>query len=688
MSIQAAGNVYTADGRILLLKRRDGTWGITGGDSQPDETPRETANREAREEIGFAPDGLLLWSVSLPRRDGDGAFTAFAIKCKETFTPKLNDEHTAYGWFKGDDLPAPLFGSTADILDRFTANMGDICRKIAEGKYTSPELFYNVTLFAMRISGTGWAYRGGDKQEYAYRDRDVWLTPGVMEAFQGLPVVFDHPEGPVIEDNFYRDRVVGSVVYPYVKDKELWGIVRIQDRAMAEQLTKQPWSTSPGVLTGKDSIGTPLGDGQTLILEDVPFHPDHLAIVPAGVWDKYGPPTGIDTPLNKRIKELDTMAELSREKTRAAYDALRQKAKDKRHDASRKDDAEGERVYDKALEDLDKLKGLFEGAKAEADRKDGQEPDEKEIARELVRIGRDIEKHDTAPTDPAQPSSFIPGEPAPEQSPATEEPSEMPENGDELAQALLNLVPSQDEENKPMEKEELRKEDKERTDKKDKKDTMAAPATVTADRKDEPGNDAQKNEMLATMVAHMRENGCSDAAIAQCVTDCGGNPAEFVDLESDKDRAVRDRLDELNKRDEEARAELERLQRRTRPLSDEEHNEISEAESKTDAVAQPLGLQTPRYIPGESVAGYQRRCAKLLQPHSTDWKNADLSELPPEVFALASRQIHKDAQEAARRPVRYKDSDPVRPVTQRSPTGHTRTEYRGSFKSAFGEFMA
>lgn len=68
----------------------------------------------------------------------------------------------------------------------------------------------NITLFAMRISGTGWAYRGGDRQEYAYRSRDDWLTPEVMQACQEMPVVLEHPEEtPVITDDFYRERSVG-----------------------------------------------------------------------------------------------------------------------------------------------------------------------------------------------------------------------------------------------------------------------------------------------------------------------------------------------------------------------------------------------------------------------------------------------------------------------------------------------
>ncbi|MXV44332.1 NUDIX domain-containing protein [Saccharibacter sp. 17.LH.SD] len=293
----SAGIVYTTEGRVLLLKRHDGSWGIVGGKNHPNETLFQTALREAHEEVGHAHLGTVLWSVEIPLSREKGRFCAYAVKVHTPFMPRLNHEHRDFGWFKADALPSPLSPGVADILERFTANMGTMCRKIAERKYTSPERFYNVTLFAMRISGTGWAYRGDKRQEYTYRNRDIWLTPRVMEACQGMPVTLDHPPtSPVIDSHFYRHRVVGSVVYPYIKNKELWAIVRIQDDHMADALMKASWSTSPGVLTGKNSVSMPLGHGtKSLILEDEPFHPDHLAIVSAGVWDKYGPPSGIDT---------------------------------------------------------------------------------------------------------------------------------------------------------------------------------------------------------------------------------------------------------------------------------------------------------------------------------------------------------------------------------------------------------
>ncbi len=679
-SVTAAGIVYTAAGRVLLLKRADGTWGIVAGKSEGSETPPETAAREAMEEISTAPEGKTLWSVQMPRHDGPGDFRAYAMQLDEEFTPRLNDEHTGWGWFAGNKLPSPLFPGTADVLDRFTMNMGGICQKMADGTYTSPQRFMNVTLFAMRISGTGWAYRGGDRQEYAYRSRDDWLTPEVMQACQGMPVVLEHPEEtPVITDAFYRERSVGQVVLPYIKGDELWAIVRIQNRAVAKALTDEQWSTSPGVLTGKDSVTRPLGqDGTTLLVEGAPFHPDHLAIVSAGVWDKYGPPTGIDSSLSRQDGDTH-MADLN-SAMRSTCDALTQRCTDGRNDAEDNGNKESSALFASLLEQLDKLKGLIEGAATA--RTDGEDkgPNEKEIAQQLMKIGKDIAQHDG---EGAMPSNHTPGEPLPQTN------SEAPEDKEKLADALEKIA------NDALKDRRDRKDSAEGGEgqaekaveaqtEKDSKDGLEGPATETVERKDM----TMPPEQMARMVENMRANGCDDKAIAQCVADCGGNPDDYVKAETDAERETRERLAEMDRRDAERRKELDELKASTRPLSDEEHNEISETEAHTDAVAQPLGLKTPRYIPGETTAGYKRRCAALLQPHSEDWKSTDLSKLPPEVFTVAARQIHKDAQAAAQRPVKYDSTQPLTAVRQRSETGHTRTDYRGGFRGAFGNFMA
>ena len=685
MSVQAAGFVYTAEGRILLLKRHDGTWGIVAGKTESGETPIQTAMREATEEIGSAPEGKLLWSLEIPRTDNEqGEFVAFAVRVDKEFEPTLNSENTDWGWFRADALPSPLFPGTGEVLDRFTADLGVVCRKMAEGKYTSPQRFMNVTLFAMRISGTGWAYRDGGRDEYAYRDRDIWLTPRVLEACQGLPVVIDHPETQVMTDQFYADRVVGSVVYPYVKDKELWGIVRIQNNAVAEQLANERWSTSPGVLTGRDSEKREVGkDGTKAVLEGMPLHPDHLAIVPAGVWDKYKTPSGIDSVVN-RNEGGSAVAKLTDAITEAC-DTMRDRCDSGRKDAEEKGNDQSSAFFAKLLEQVDKIKGLIDGASTAAKDGGGEEKplDEKSVAEELMKIGREIVKHDGAP----MPSSHIPGEALVEQTGETEKPGTKPLDGDALAEELERIAKDacMKKDAKMSEKDHKDAEEKAAAEKAER-DRKDAEEKSERDRKDK--KDALDGDSLAAMVAAMKANGADEEKIRECIKMCGGDPDEYVEGESEKDREIRERLDELNKRDEEDRKKIDEIEARSRPLTDEEHNEISEVAAQTDAVASALGSSAPRYVPGEGVLAYRNRCLAVLKPHSKAWAGVDTSKLPADVFDLCEQQVRNDARAAASRPAVAKDGGALRTIRRTMPGGQTRVDTVGSFKTAYGSFMA
>jgi 8-oxo-dGTP pyrophosphatase MutT (NUDIX family) len=73
----AVGLIVAEDGRVLLQHRDDkpglegaGMWGFFGGHVEPDERPTQAFLREMREELGWAPKHLELYSTS--QVDGDG----------------------------------------------------------------------------------------------------------------------------------------------------------------------------------------------------------------------------------------------------------------------------------------------------------------------------------------------------------------------------------------------------------------------------------------------------------------------------------------------------------------------------------------------------------------------------------------------------------------------------------------
>lgn len=116
-----AGIVFvTPDGRVLLLLRSDdaddhpGTWCYPGGHVEDGETTEDAAKREAREELGTLPQGVrrVLYVYN-----GDSVhFTTFRQDVRDSFTPRLNEEHVDYVWVAPDDLPEPLHPGVAEAL--------------------------------------------------------------------------------------------------------------------------------------------------------------------------------------------------------------------------------------------------------------------------------------------------------------------------------------------------------------------------------------------------------------------------------------------------------------------------------------------------------------------------------------------------------------------------------------------
>lgn len=596
-----AGFAYLAGDRLLLLKRQDGLWDVACDTRQhADASPLCAAQRASMAQLGPTPQSTVLWSITLPHADTntDADLTLYAARVNAPFTPQLSPNHVGYGWFTAEHLPHPRAFGVDAVIERASTDLIGLCKAIADGRFASPERFYNVTLFAMRITGTGWAYRNSDDGEYTLRKRDIWTDPHVLESCQGLPVVLNHPDSAITDDRYFAEHIIGTIIYPFVRDHEVWGIARIQDRGIARALTEEHWSTSPGLVTTSPGAQRALPNGTRVTVEGPPSHLDHLAIVPEGVWDKYHAPSGIDTPMIDRPPRPDAP----------------------------------------------KARGfsLLYG-------------DTPPMARTL---------HDaTDPHDP-RPSDSL---------------------SDRLSRVLeeVNALTS---ELRHSPQKDLRCDELSDGDGDDSTTSDARRDRVTPEKTD------QDHAMIERMVAQMRHAGAKEGTIIACLHDMGAAPEHFgfesKDTQDADDRAIRERLDALNRRNDAHEAEMEKLRRRARPLSDDDHNEISEAEAKADSVTQPLGLQTPRYIPGETVSGYRRRLASSLQKHSSEWGKTRLSDLDDAVFEIAEKQIYADARAAASRPVASAPNAPLRKISTRSPSGHTRTEYRGGFRSAFGAFMA
>lgn len=119
---RAAGILLVAPtGRVLLLRRsKDGSWGLPGGRVEPDdESPAYAALRELLEETGY--DGeveLECASLDVLRTPTGLTYWSFGGKVDREFPVTVNHEHTASGWFREGELPAPLHPGVRQLFAR------------------------------------------------------------------------------------------------------------------------------------------------------------------------------------------------------------------------------------------------------------------------------------------------------------------------------------------------------------------------------------------------------------------------------------------------------------------------------------------------------------------------------------------------------------------------------------------
>lgn len=378
MTIKAAGILFLdAKNNALFLKRGPGgdwpgAWCFPGGKLDGEETAEQAAVREAKEECGEIPAGtreLLARRVALDPVTIPGAvppdapnaaaavpaaqaiaqpeevdFSTFVQRVSEQFTPTVDGEHVGFAWAPASQPPEPLHPGCRVALARLTMDELGIARAMAAGELSSPQRYKNVVLFDLRITGTGVSYRNEKRDdkgkiereaEFVYRRPENYLTDEFLARCNGLPVIMLHPKKALLDSNEFAARTVGTVMLPYIKGDEVWGIAKIYDDDAIKLMETMPLSTSPGILLGNDNFKLTMEDGSPLLVEGKPSLLDHLAVCQRGVWDKGGEPTGVnsiaigDSSMTEEEKKAAEKAKADAEKARADAQARSDERLDK-----------------------------------------------------------------------------------------------------------------------------------------------------------------------------------------------------------------------------------------------------------------------------------------------------------------------------------------------------------------------
>ncbi|WP_421015997.1 NUDIX hydrolase [Klebsiella michiganensis] len=373
MAIFGSGIMFRQGKFVFLIQRSDdGTWCQPGGTIEPGELAIDAARREVLEETGYHYDGLLT------PHSVHGDYLTYRADVPEQFEAKLNDESLAAGWFHIDDLPKPLHQPFAEMLAQQALNETDVAALIADGTLSSPQYFYNMWMFAIRVTGTGVTWRSAD-QEMTFRNPDDYLTPEFLQRVAGVPLIWLHPEKRTLDSDEFSRRVIGTLTNAWVADKgEVWAVARVYDAEAAEIMATRQLSTSPTVKFSEVAQSI-IVDGQPLLVEPSPELLDHVAICEQGVWDKLLNPTGVKS--DSIPKEAEKMDEekivalinkaIDARLAKADSEAADLKAKADAEEAAKKEKADAEAKEAEEAECMAKEKHAKE--KADAEEKDAKE---------------------------------------------------------------------------------------------------------------------------------------------------------------------------------------------------------------------------------------------------------------------------------------------------------------------------
>lgn len=141
------------------------------------------------------------------------------------------------------------------------------------------------------------------------------------------------------------------------------------------------------------------------------------------------------------------------------------------------------------------------------------------------------------------------------------------------------------------------------------------------------------------------------------------------------------------KADSQLRQEIADLRSRIQTeLSDEERNEVADAQVKADSVFSCFGKRAPVPLSGEKPLAYRRRLMIQLQEHSPDFKSVDLSSIADSaLLSVAEKTIYADAQKSASLSV---GPGMLREIKRADATGRQISTFEGDPAATWAPFQS
>ena len=107
---------FCYDKALLCLGADSGIWNIPKGHIMIGEEPLEGSVREFTEETQISLSGIPELANSY-KKDNGGTFYLYVLKGTKKFTPRLDHEHTDWGYFGKEELPEPIDDWAKEVIE-------------------------------------------------------------------------------------------------------------------------------------------------------------------------------------------------------------------------------------------------------------------------------------------------------------------------------------------------------------------------------------------------------------------------------------------------------------------------------------------------------------------------------------------------------------------------------------------